>query len=369
MKPSKLLYIDRLFKVPHEMLGLAYLFVRKWIPKNQSYDQDVLLIKLMGMGSLVKLAHQLKNDQVDFDRIVLCTFQTNLELAKLLGFKQFQVIPSPSFLMVMSCLKIPFQREYAWVIDAEREVYTTGLLRMYLAFIGRAKSIYFSYQNDKKSELDFGYCINNRSHSELFQELIPHLKKRVSAAIPDESNAREKNILVNINASDYLSARRFPLNGFLELIKKIHSHYPEYEIYLTGSPSERGYVNQLVHQLQKEFVSVQNVAGHWSLPQLFDNLKKAEIFVTNDSGPMHVGAMLGTPMVVIWGPTQAGYSGYTNEASIKNISLNLPCSPCFIGTHVPWGEACSKMVSCMHDLDVQKVFDGFVEILPLTPQQ
>src|SRR5208283_2022163 len=52
-----------------------------------------------------------------------------------------------------------------------------------------------------------------------------------------------------------------------------------------------------------------NMIGETSLPELALLLKQAKVLVTNDTGPMHLGYALGTPVVAIHGPTDPTLTG------------------------------------------------------------
>ena len=69
------------------------------------------------------------------------------------------------------------------------------------------------------------------------------------------------------------------------------------------------------------------VAGRTDLRVLIALLKKIDLFVTLDSGPMHLAAALGTPLVALFGPTDPRLNGpYGAGGTILRVPL--PCSPC-----------------------------------------
>jgi heptosyltransferase II len=84
------------------------------------------------------------------------------------------------------------------------------------------------------------------------------------------------------------------------------------------------------------------------------------VYVTNDSGPMHLAAALGVPIVAIFGPTvkELGFAPYTKKAQI--LEVDLPCRPC--GKH--GGKVCSKKhFKCMNDISVESVVNAVEEFL------
>jgi heptosyltransferase-2 len=76
---------------------------------------------------------------------------------------------------------------------------------------------------------------------------------------------------------------------------------------------------------------VVNLAGKTSLRQLMALLKLCRVLLTNDSGPMHVAAALGTPVVVPFGSTSPVLTGpgLPGDPRHQLLQCAAPCSPCF----------------------------------------
>jgi ADP-heptose:LPS heptosyltransferase len=89
-----------------------------------------------------------------------------------------------------------------------------------------------------------------------------------------------------------------------------------------------------------------NVAGRTTLRQLVALLDGASLVVANDSGPMHIAAALGKPLVTPFGPTNPVRTGpYRRDDAV--LRLDLPCSPCYSRT-------CAHQ-SCLQWLEVESV--------------
>jgi heptosyltransferase-2 len=70
-----------------------------------------------------------------------------------------------------------------------------------------------------------------------------------------------------------------------------------------------------------------NLAGRTTVRELMALLASCSFLVTNDSGPMHIGAALGVPLVAIFGPTDwRKTSPWTKRARIVHVDVD--CSPC-----------------------------------------
>jgi heptosyltransferase-1 len=89
--------------------------------------------------------------------------------------------------------------------------------------------------------------------------------------------------------------KRWPIERFAELADKISSRFGM-QIVATGSQGEREYIEAIGK-------GVINLAGKTSMRELIPLMKKASLVVSNDTGPGHIAAALGVPIVMIFGPT------------------------------------------------------------------
>jgi len=103
---------------------------------------------------------------------------------------------------------------------------------------------------------------------------------------------------------------------------------------------------------------VLNIAGQTSLRELMVLLKLCRVVLTNDSGPMHVAAALGTPVVVPFGSTTPELTGPGLPGDTRNELLrsDAVCSPCFRRT-------CPVDFRCMTGISVEQVVDAILNTL------
>jgi heptosyltransferase-1 len=85
------------------------------------------------------------------------------------------------------------------------------------------------------------------------------------------------------------------------------------------------------------------------------------LLITNDTGPMHVAAALGKPVVALFGPTEPRRTGPYGQ--LQNVlRIDLPCSPCLKSTcHF------EKLNECLRGLSPAAVFERVKKISP-SPQ-
>jgi heptosyltransferase-2 len=109
------------------------------------------------------------------------------------------------------------------------------------------------------------------------------------------------------------------------------------------------------------------LAGKTSLRELISLISDCDVFVTNDSGPLHIAYAVRTPLVAIFGSTDPKLTGPPDmSASVGGdsnvvITANLPCSPCFERT------CKNNDLKCMYTITSDDVYYGIKKILPNNP--
>ncbi|MGC2061440.1 MAG: lipopolysaccharide heptosyltransferase I [Thermodesulfovibrionales bacterium] len=99
-----------------------------------------------------------------------------------------------------------------------------------------------------------------------------------------------------------------------------------------------------------------SVAGNTNLPELVELMRTAQCVVTNDSGPMHIAAALGIPVVAIFGPTSPVRTGPYGQRHVI-LKSERGCAPCY-------KRRCAD-VRCMRDITVDMVLEktkGFLAV-------
>jgi heptosyltransferase II len=95
------------------------------------------------------------------------------------------------------------------------------------------------------------------------------------------------------------------------------------------------------------------LAGRTSLRELRAVLKACEVVLTNDSGPMHLAAAVGTPVVALFGSTSPELTGpgLPRDQRHAVLRIDVPCAPCFRRT-------CPIDFRCMLGIDEEIVLES-----------
>ena len=148
--------------------------------------------------------------------------------------------------------------------------------------------------------------------------------------------------LIGINpGSAYGPAKRWPPERFRQLALRLLSETDAYVVFF-GDDS----VKELGSGLPGKVI---DLAGVTRLRELACLIKDCDVLVTNDSGPMHIGAAFGVPLVALFGSTDDQVTGPYNQ-SHHVINKRVKCSPCL-------KRVCPIDFPCMKQISVDEVIE------------
>ncbi len=110
---------------------------------------------------------------------------------------------------------------------------------------------------------------------------------------------------VAVNVGTARPEKLWPPGRFVETLK-LTAQRADFSVVVTGAPSERQRAEQVANGSPCPTL---NLAGETNLQQLVAALEACDVLLTADSGPMHVMAALGKPVVAVFGPTDPEENG------------------------------------------------------------
>jgi heptosyltransferase-2 len=132
-------------------------------------------------------------------------------------------------------------------------------------------------------------------------------------------------LVVGINPGGDRNNRRWDPNRYAEVADRLAEGMGA-RIVLLGGPSETAVAQSIEITMQNKPI---NLSGQLNLNDLAYVLSKLDLLITNDSGPMHMAAALGVPLVAVFGPEDPARLGpYTDPRFYRIVSGFVPCSPC-----------------------------------------
>lgn len=157
-------------------------------------------------------------------------------------------------------------------------------------------------------------------------------------------------LLIGLNAgAEYGPAKRWPAERFLATAKELRARM-DCSFVIFGGPADSALANEIT---AAPAVSVSNLAGRTSLRELCAALRACRVVLTNDTGPMHVAAAVGTRVVALFGSTSPELTGPGLPGNTRHTILRgeAACSPCFL-------RECPVDFRCMTSLAVAAVVNA-----------
>ena len=229
--------------------------------------------------------------------------------------------------------------------------FRSSLRSKFLKFLISAKN---KYQFDKNK-------YQNRHQVEKYNDFInDSLKSSFSA---DKLVLHVDNLKLNTNSSSlpilginpgasYGSAKRWYPEEFAKVASELSDRY---DIVIFGGPGEVDIALDIEKSLlEKGVKNYKNLAGKTTIPELMSRISNLDLFITGDSGPMHVAATFEVPTVAIFGPTKDDEtSQWMNEKSLI-VKKNLDCQPCMKRTCPLGHHDCMNLIKAVDVLDSVK---------------
>ena len=132
-------------------------------------------------------------------------------------------------------------------------------------------------------------------------------------------------ILINPNSSDIFPLRRWPMENFAELCKRLLKIFPSASLVITGVASEASDALYLTQRVANP--RLMDFTGKTSFRELLALYSIANMMVTNDSGPAHFASILDLPTIVLFGPETPRLYSPLGEKH-RDLYSEFACSPC-----------------------------------------
>ena len=150
----------------------------------------------------------------------------------------------------------------------------------------------------------------------------------------------------------YGPAKRWPSAKYAELAARLEAE-TDGLIVVFGTKADQAAAEEISAAVKGQ---VLDLTGRTSLAEAAACIARCDVFVTNDSGLMHVAAALNTPLAAVFGSTDHIATGpFSQRAAV--IRHPLPCSPC-LKTHCPQGH-----LRCMELVSVEETAQAALQLL------
>ncbi len=152
--------------------------------------------------------------------------------------------------------------------------------------------------------------------------------------------------------AEYGPAKRWPVEKFIAAAREIQRQTNCVWL-IFGGKADAPLAGQIESAIRHSSFVIRNLCGQTTLRELMALLKSCRVLLTNDTGPMHVAAALGTPVVVPFGSTSPELTGPGSPGDGRHrlLKSDAPCSPCFL-------RECPIDFRCMNGISVARVVEA-----------
>jgi lipopolysaccharide heptosyltransferase I len=158
-------------------------------------------------------------------------------------------------------------------------------------------------------------------------DIIVHLGLRLDTPVfpvtLPESRLQVPSPHIAICPTSRWETKNWPAERFAAVARHLQTQCGA-TITLLGAPADQSACQAIADSLPK---ACNNLAGKTSIVEMGSILKAADLLISNDSGPVHMAAAVGTRTLVIFGPTNPGRTGPFGTGHRVLQSLNT-CQPC-----------------------------------------
>ena len=173
-------------------------------------------------------------------------------------------------------------------------------------------------------------------------KMTPVIKSRVSRLFEAEKIDRNKK-LVAINPFTTWESKNWFLDRYFDLANQLIE--AGYYVIFTGGRSDKEAIDSF-EALEKD--SYSNLAGKTDLEELTEIYHRAALYIGGDTGPTHLAAAVGLPVISLMGPTDPETHGPYGEGHTVIQDNSLECIRC-------WDRHCSRKIQCMKSIGVEQV--------------
>ena len=338
-------------------LCIGYSFFHGAMPPKDSI-KEILVVRLWTLGETILTLPMIKKLRQEFPRakITVLARNRNKNIFKYVDFvDQVLLFEKENFSTLLK-----MRGHYDLAIDTEPYLRVSGLLSRFLA----------------KGQIGFDHGARGRIYSEkvhyydmkhaakVFCDLLEPLgikytpEKLVSLNVSDADKTRvaaklmgltkkplneTKLIGMHVSTAESAEYRAWPKANFAELSDMLLAKYDNAFVLLTGTEAENK-ANNAVIKLCKNQDRIINLAGLLGFPEFISLFSYLDLYISNDTGPMHLSAAQGAKTIGLFGPNLPLRFGPYPVDNKTNFAIyhgdKLPCSPC-INVHLGKFRKCS----------------------------
>jgi ADP-heptose:LPS heptosyltransferase len=371
-------FLDRFVGIPLcWMMGSYCRIVTKSSSRTKRQQvRNILVIKFFGMGSLILSTPALALTRRAFPEahVTFLTFQKNRELVERIStidavltidHSSIAAFLRDTFSTIRSIIRIhpdiTFDLEFFSKFSTLLSGFSQAPLRVAFALptFWRSSIVTHQVPLEKNRHVVFSFCeqvlciANERENIPPIE--APYVSEQDHASLLNKFPIEGRRLVaINVNAGDTFLERRWPADRFAQLVSALASE-DDCVFCFTGSRGETSYVRSIIDETGCPERCI-DTSGVLTVPELAALLERCDILISNDSGPLHLAASLGTPTVGLYGPESPDFYGVV-QADSSVIYKKISCSPC-MNIYSAKQFRCPYNAQCMRELGVDQVLQS-----------
>ncbi len=219
-----------------------------------------------------------------------------------------------------------------------------------------SKKLLHTKQEGKKHEVDYSLdvlkslSIPIKDRSTYFP-LNQETQKRIANLLKAKGIDKQDRFVVIHPCASCLS-KRWPIDYFLELIRLLKERI-NIKVIVVSSEAEKEFASKLAQKSK-----IIDLRGKLDISELGALLKLAALFISNDSGPVHIAASVNTPVISIFGRADPGLSPKRWQPLGENAHYFHKDAGC----RVCLAHDCKKDFQCLKDIKPIELFEKIMDI-------
>jgi len=385
--------LKQLVKILAPPLLILFKYLKLFFLRHDSDSKSVAILKMRGFGDIVlmyPIINLIKHSKKDTKLIAIASPQTELAFKECRDIDEVLVFDplgkDQGILALLKFLYILRKRNIGIFLDFSHNFQFTPFFSV---ISGARHRVGLIHKDHFRGSLYTKNIIYNSKEKVIFLfyniyvsycsilEIVPSprevlTKFQIPVSVSEIAEA-EQWISVRLSGCDHIIGihtgsggtntwRRWPRERFLALITELLLD-PKIGIILTGTGSEKDDVINLISKLKNTRVVP---ALNLPIKNFFALIGQLDCFLSNDSGPLHIGTFVETYTIGLFGPETPGRYGPIHQNSVS-LFKSLPCSPCIqvYRGHNPNCHNPIKMM-CLKEISVQEVLHHINKVKPLS---
>lgn len=334
---------------------------------------SLLIIQLAGLGDMVMATPAIEALRKLYPEARLCLLTNPRSLDSIRGSPYIdEIIVIKGFTNIFAALRKLRKSRFEMVINLYRLYSLQGAIKMFLLFlaiggkkwVGRdtaGRGFFYHLKipeklSDKRHEVEYKLDIVRTLGAKI--EAID-LKAAYDAAdedfvnrLLDKEGLALTDLIVGINCSTFKLLNNWTIEGYAKLADLLIERL-KVKVAFVGVESEKTLFARIKEDMRYQPL---DLVGRLNVRQLTCFLRRCRVFISPDSGPVHIAAAFKIPIVVLFGPGECErYRPYGNEEKTIVIKKEVPCGPCY-------KEKCSDR-KCMDLITPDEVFQAARQLL------